>query len=525
MAQKLVLYFTAGPHRLYRWSRGALEHAASFSADEEGVAAFRDFLRGAPGALVAVLASVAGEEFHEDQIPFLRGADRAAVIQRRLAQRFRDARLAAALSLGPAAGERRAERLLLASFANTAQFAPWLDALAEAGARLAGVYSAPLVAPALAARLGARAGPVILVTANSTGLRQCFMDNGRLRFARLEPSADLASEALAAFARSETLRLAQYLVTLRALPREGPPVQVLVVAPDGEREAFERALVSDARVAFHTIALSEAARRIGLRRPVSGAAGEQLYLYLALRNPPREQFARLEDRRAYYLWQARRALAAAGAAAFGACALYAGAIWLDILGVREQTAAQRREAQAAARQYERITAAFPVTQTTTDNLKAAVVEFRAIAERTASPEGALAHLARVMEQFPQIELDALAWSVDSLREPQGAKPAAAPAAAAPQPAGANPRPPQAALAQLLEISGRVEATQRSDYRAITQQVQRFAQSLAAADGWRVVGTKLPFDITPDATLSGDIGADAGRGEAPRFTITIARGIP
>ena len=31
------------------------------------------------------------------------------------------------------------------------------------------------------------------------------------------------------FVRSETHRLAQYLVTLRALPREGAPVQVLVV--------------------------------------------------------------------------------------------------------------------------------------------------------------------------------------------------------------------------------------------------------------------------------------------------------
>src|SRR5437588_7399364 len=35
----------------------------------------------------------------------------------------------------------------------TQQLAPWLDALEEAGARLAGVYSAPLLAPALAAAL------------------------------------------------------------------------------------------------------------------------------------------------------------------------------------------------------------------------------------------------------------------------------------------------------------------------------------------------------------------------------------
>ena len=49
--------------------------------------------------------------------------------------------------------QRRNEKLLLTSFTNTQQFAPWLDALEEAGARLAGVYSVPLLAPALAARL------------------------------------------------------------------------------------------------------------------------------------------------------------------------------------------------------------------------------------------------------------------------------------------------------------------------------------------------------------------------------------
>jgi len=90
-------------------------------------------LRGLKGELFCVLIDVAGEDFHEDQIPFLRGSDRDAVLQRRLAQRYRDTRLAAALSLGYVAGTRRNERLLLASFTNTQQLAPWLDALEEAG--------------------------------------------------------------------------------------------------------------------------------------------------------------------------------------------------------------------------------------------------------------------------------------------------------------------------------------------------------------------------------------------------------
>ncbi len=523
MSDKLVIYFTADQHSVYLWSGGVLELQANFAADEQGLAEFREFLKGRKGALAYVVADLAGEDFHEDQIPYLRGGDRQAVIERRLAQRYRDTRLAAALTLGYATGERRSERLLLASFTNTQQFTAWLDALAESGTRLSGVYSVPLLAPALAARLGVQGGRCFVVTANSAGLRQCYVDDGKLRFARLERTPDLRPEALAAFVRAETMRLAQYLITLRALPRDGPPVQAMVVAPAAGRAAFEQALVSDARLAFHTVAMEDAARKAGVKQAPPGSAGEQLFLHLAVRRPPKEQFARLEDRRSFVLWKLQRAVVVAGAVGFAACVAYAGVKWLDVMGVREQVAAQRNDAREATQQYERITAAFPVTQTTSDNLKAAVVEFRNIAARSASPEGALAHLSRVLEQFPQIELDALAWSVGKPVGAREVKPSAAPAAP-PVGAGAATAGSVAAAEQILDVSGRVQATQRSDYRAITEQVQRFAAALTADQSYRIVRTQLPFDTTPDATLSGDIGETAERGEAPRFTIVVARAL-
>ena len=138
MSAKLVVYFTANGHALYRWGGGALELESRFSPDEQGLDGFRAHLKGHRGALVYVLADLAGEDFHEDQIPYLRGGDRQAVIDRRLAQRYRDTRLATALTLGIVTGERRSERLLLASFTNAQQFTDWLDALAESGARLVG---------------------------------------------------------------------------------------------------------------------------------------------------------------------------------------------------------------------------------------------------------------------------------------------------------------------------------------------------------------------------------------------------
>lgn len=516
MPARHVLYFTGDEQWLYRSVGGALELEGRFTADEAGIAAFRELVQTRKGAVFAVLADLTGEDFHEEQIPAVRGSDREAVLTRRLASRYRDTRLAAAVSLGPAqTTERRNERVLLASFTNTQEFVPWLDALAAAGARLTGVYSVPLLAPVLAARLGAEKARALVVTQTRAGLRQCYLDNGRLRFARLERTGELPPAALAAFVRSETQRLVQYLATLRALPRDGAPLQVLAVAPAGERQAFERELVSDPRLVFRTIDFAEAMQATKLRRAPEGAGAEALFAHLAAAKPPAEQFASREDRRRYFLWQLQRGIVAAGAAGFLACALVGGYRWLDVLGVRGQAQEQAQAARNAAGQYERITATFPVTDTTTENLKVTVIEFQKIAQRTGTPERAMRHVARVLEQFPHFELDALRWLAGrqgELRE-QALKPRAGEAV-----------PGQNDTTVIVEISGRVQTMQQQDYRGITAQVQRFAASLAG-DGYELVRTQLPFDVTPEGVLTGDIGAATESGEAPRFTVVLARRLP
>ena len=83
--------------------------------------------------------------------------------------------------------------------------------------------------------------------------------------------------------------------------------------------------------------------------------------------------------------------------------------------------------------------------------------------------------------------------------------------------------PASDAAVVVEVSGRVNATQRTDYRGITAQVESFAMALAAS-GYQLVERKLPFDITSEGTLTGDIGT-TDTGDAPRFTIVFARNLP
>ncbi len=528
MSDRRLLYFTANGHQLYTWDAGKLELEAVFTDSEDGVAEFRNLAKMHPRSLYYIVADLAGEDFHDEIVPSLRGSDRQAVIDRRLAQRYRDTRLAAAISLGTiaVAGERKNERLLLASFTNTQQFSPWLDALSDSGAKLAGVFSIPLIASALASRLAAKLGVrnnrMFVVSMNSAGLRQSFLEDGKLRFARLERTGDMGANALAAFVRSETLRLVQYLSSLRVLPREGPPITALVITPPGQQEVFEQSLPSDGRLAFRTIDLPEAARIIGIKI-AERIGAEQLYLHAAAKKAPKEQFARSEDRKGYLIWQLQRGVVAAGALGLAACVLFSGYRWFEIASIRSQTDLQSSEMRSARQEYQRITATFPVTLTSTDNLKATVNEFRSIAANTAVPGPAFAYVSRALEQFPQLELDQLVWKIDHAgaaakkppADPSVAIPAGAPASATAKPQGGSD------LAQVMEISGHVNATQRSDYRSITAQVQKFADALQVDRSYEVVRTQLPFDTTSAGTLSGDIGSSEGN-ETPRFTVTLSR---
>jgi len=144
-------------------------------------------------------------------------------------------------------------------------------------------------------------------------------------------------------------------------------------------------------------------------------------------------------------------------------------------------------------------------------MKIAVVEFRRIAERTYDPEQVFQHVSRVLEQYPQFDLDTLRWAVGKPGDLRNVtlKPGAA---------GVGD------TVVLIEVSGRVQATQRNDYRGITAQVQGFAGALVG-DGFELVRTQLPFDITSEGVLTGDIGGAAESTEAPRFTVTIARRLP
>jgi len=521
MPAKRLLYITAARATAYLWSSRKLSVDASFPAGEEGVAAFASYLAAAPSSLFYVLADVVEEDFHQENVPFLRGGDRRALLERKLAQRYRDTSLSVALSLGVERGQRRDERIVFSSFTNTQQLHPWLMALRDSDVPVVGVYSVALVAPQLAALLGYKKAPCLMVTLSQAGLRQSYIDAGQIRFSRLgplEPGEVASPERVAEAFDRETTRVYQYLTAMRVLPRDGGAVDTLLVAPPGQAEAVRAATGNVAQLRVQVLDLDDVRRKVGLRSAPAGAGAEALYLHLLAARPPAQQYAKENLRGAYRLHQWRAGLIAGGAAVLAACLLFAGTEAWEVLRLHDATDRDRQQIALAQASYGRVTAQFPEMPTSTDNLRTAMQQYRLVAEQTRSPRGLLLDISQVLSNSPRVDLEHLRWEFDA----KIAEPAKEGAAEAPRPAGAS-QPGAGPRFEAVEIAARVRETSASDYRGIQLLVNQFVDQLRRRPGVEVLGVKMPFEASSRTQLAGDIGTER-TSEVPRFTVTVGRRI-
>ena len=384
------------------------------------------------------------------------------------------------------------------------------------------MYSVSLMAPVAAKRIGISGDKYLLVSNQKTGLRQSFVENGTLRFSRLgRPEADDPA-SLASACAAESARIQQYLVNLRLLTRESGALDVHVLAPGADIAIYQAACVGSERLRFHVIDLDAACRKAGLRSAPESALAERLFLHVLANTQPPDQYAEAPLRRFYFLWRARVTLLAAGAAVCGFCMVLGGLNLFNVYRVNQLAASDRQEERVAAERYARIQQTFPKTPTSRENLQELVKNFQVIQHQTTGIDGMLADISRAMNGAPQIELERIIWEISptargSFAHEVAKGPGAAPVQA-PEKAAAEGR------YQVAEISCRVTIEQASDYRAITQIVDAFLDSLRAQAGLEVVSARLPFDINAEKSISGEVGEERSR-EVPQFTVVVARRMP
>jgi hypothetical protein len=497
-----LLYLT--PHRLVacEWKNGHCRLEGEFAV-ESSAGDFLDYLRQHAGSLFSLVTNLAEEGFQVETIPFLQAGDRDAVLTRRLGQTFLGAPLTVAVPLGHERTTRRNERVLLAALTNGNALEPWLQALRQAETRLVGIYSLPLLTPALLDKLRVAKERSIFVTVQDNSVRQSFFDKGHLHFSRLAPIPNSSISGLAQLIGSEIAKLQQYLLSQRMIGR-GEALVVHVLAHPQALPALGQLILPD-QLRLQTYSIAEFAPRLGLKEALEDSRAERLFLHLAATHAPRQQFAPPALRKNYRLWQTARAIQAVSAIALVGSVLFAGNQWFQLQVLREETRRHESEAAAGETRYRDIVASFPKLPLSHEHLRQVIARLQEVQPRDSSPTPILKVLGATLAHSPQIELGTLDWT------------AGGPLSLSKRTEG------KSALAdnETLLVSGTVQPGPNWTPRQLLAAFEDFLQKLRSADGYTVSVTQQPFDTASGSALKSGESAAAAHVPKP-FRVSVVK---
>ena len=519
--RRQLLYLTNDQLSAYRWENGSQSAGRSFPNNETGWEAFSRHLAGLPGTPTYLLADLIEEDFQLDSLPHVLGRSRQTLVQRRLGQLYRDTPYRQGIQQGREEFGRKDDKMLFSALTNMELLKPWLGAILKQKTPLTGIYSPALLSAALLKKLGLASDYLLLVTHQSSGLRQSFFQGSALKFSRLTPLADHHPDSVADTTARETANTQQFLASARLLPR-GEVLDAVILA-HGEGLQRLQAACSDTPVMAHRfLDLTDAAAQLGLKDPAAVSLCDPIFLSLLGHAAPARHYAQPEQTRSFSLWQVRLVLYILSAGAVTGALLSAGTYSLEALRQYQQSRQFAIETGVAQSQYQAIVRSLPDTAASPQNMKAAVNIEQMVSRNAPGPSQLLGIVSRALDTLPQIRIDQLNWHVstktatadDSAGSPQ---PPPAPGAEGPAPDAALigiPRKPD----QVLLLEGEV-TTLGNDYRTALESVRLLAAELGKNKQLRVEITRQPLDIKPTVTLTGNTGAEEAATKA-RFILKL-----
>ncbi|MBX3678616.1 hypothetical protein [Cognatazoarcus halotolerans] len=492
MSSRHILYITSDGLRWFRLKSGRAELFASFDTGEAGQQVFAARLAEVrETATFAVLVDVADEAFHVDVVPAVSGSDRRAMLNRKLAQHFYGNTYTAATSLGREKTGRRDERILFAAVTRQAVLEPWIDALTRTEARVSGVHSVPLLLDRMLERKRSGFGRCLLINLTPAGLRQSFLDQGRLRFSRLTAHHDGGAGLLKGSGSDEIRKTHAYLTGQRLLAR-GEPVDVVVMAGEREFEILAGQQLGTDELRLVLAPCSTIAARLKL--PAPSESGDSLPLLLSALDREADclHLGSQSILRFHRIHFARRAVFGAAAVVLVAGLLFSGKLWLDSIDIRGHADLLRQRAADQDVRYRELIGSLPPLPAPLEQLRTLIDDIDRLESLSIPAIRILQPLSRALENEPELTLVRVRWQID-----QSSASATTTAA------------DWAADTRVIATADlRLPDYLEGDQRGMIELSERFSTTLTRYAGDTVRIVRLPIDLQSSQTLRGREGREA-----------------
>tara|TARA_R110002167_G_scaffold30424_6_gene100594 strand:+ start:26709 stop:28286 length:1578 start_codon:yes stop_codon:yes gene_type:complete len=498
-----------------RWQNGELNQIDLYHSTDSDFDRFHVFLENDGKTPFAIVTDVIEEDFRTESVAHVTGADRKALIARKLAHLFRTTRYRTARVIGREKEGRRDDRILFTALTKPDIFEPWLTRLLAQKIPVISVTSAAYVIEHFAQTLSLTSAPHLLIVnqeANS-GLRQTYLQKGRVIFGRLTPSGVSRSGSFAELLLEQCDQTRKYLERIKQLPYD-TPLQVYVFTPEvvtDERETTKDLLH------FHYRSIEELplTRKINITNAHPGAIAYSLISGLRKRAipnvyAPEHALRYLKIRKMSSALYSMSALVVLVAGIIvGPTLADAGSKWDQERQLRERTAPLLVE-------YERLTERFPETPIPSAQMEIVVETYDRIARQVARPVEIMSLIGQGLAASPDLKLSEVFWSLDVITSTD------TDTGFGTAPVVSESQRVQQALVEgrsqlVVTVRGLVQS--EASFRDATAQVIAFVDALKINKGYEITPLSLPINVSSNINVATTVDGSAARGE---FAIEIRR---
>jgi hypothetical protein len=475
MRHRLLLFLSSDRLHAQLMAGGSIAMQYEFPDSPDGHNAFSVLLQSVT-CPAYLLVDLIEEDFRQETVPHLIGGKRRALLQRKFEQFYRATPFRQATLLQRQRGGRRDDDMLFSALTNPALIMPWLDIIMARSTPLAGIYSVPQISAPLVK--DHPSDHLLLISWEKySGLRQTYFSDHRLQISRLTPiSADLTFQQAVV---AELGRTYQYLKSLSLLP-SGQMLDVRLLGHSRDLTELQLELPRDADMRYEFVDLADVGRQLGIDYDFADSDASQVFLHQLLAEPPKANYANAVHTRYNTLWQLRNVLNWTSAALLLGSLLFAAADIWQSHGDADEAASLNIQTQRIEEEARQITLTFHATRTPASEMKAAVSVMRKLDQRSRMPGDVLHPISSMLDRYPQIELDDLAWRMNAAEPGMENTPAEIPSGT-------------------ITLNGRL-AGFSNNYRAALDYLENFRRDLSAR-GYQVTVLRRPLDVSPNGSIA------------------------
>lgn len=190
-----------------------------FAHDEEAFDKFSAYMAAHSKIPCVVIVDLIEEDYKMETVVHVRGADRAALLNRRMTSLFRTTPYRYASIIGRETSGRKDDKAVLTALTKPDLIDPWVSRLLAKRVPILAISSAAYLMEKLAELLKLnKLAQTLIVTLESDGsMRQTYLQNGQLIFSRLTRAQSLELDLVGKVVRDQCDQTCKYLARIKVL--------------------------------------------------------------------------------------------------------------------------------------------------------------------------------------------------------------------------------------------------------------------------------------------------------------------